>query len=539
MNTNIKQKTKVLYILTLIGILLTSIFFRFFDINNNPAGMHADEASQGYNAYSLLNTGKDMFGKSFPILFRANGSFQPPIYTYLSIVPVYVFGNTIFAIRFISGLTGVLLVILVFLITRKYEAILRNQRDKFALVAAFIFATAPWAVHFSRLAVEANVALLIFILGAYLCYLSLNRTRWFPFAAMILGISTHAYYSERIIAVLFLPIFIIVFRKILLKNKKNLFIGLFIFALTQIPHLYILTTGALTKRLDQVSFIGNGSVLSVAIEFVRHYLSYFSPRNLFFDSSNNLARSGPDLSVFYDWYIIPFLFGISRLYQDRKYNITKILLILIMISPLPAAITGDLFYPLRTLEYLFVITVVISLGIWDIWLKIKNNIVKYTIFFGLLIYSVVSLYISSLVLFKFEEAHNYGYSYIQLVDQLKGIIKQKIIIDSSGRAGGIGTKLAYLNKINPTTVQDELSKSIPDGYYGNNLESDDIKYINNIFIRPILWGEVCGQGLLLIGDRISVSNQQSSAHKLNQEFIINNIDGTPELYGYVTKESCQ
>ncbi|BCX14749.1 MAG: hypothetical protein KatS3mg088_432 [Patescibacteria group bacterium] len=78
-------------LLLLLFAILLSFILRFWQLGDISFGLHADEASQAYNAFSILKTGKDMYGKSFPVLFRANGSYQPPVYTYLTIFPVLFF----------------------------------------------------------------------------------------------------------------------------------------------------------------------------------------------------------------------------------------------------------------------------------------------------------------------------------------------------------------------------------------------------------------------------------------------------------------
>ncbi|MCX6705080.1 MAG: glycosyltransferase family 39 protein, partial [Candidatus Woesebacteria bacterium] len=225
-------------LIILAAILLVSVCLRFYNLSGVPSGLHADEASQGYNAFSLFKTGRDMYGRILPILFRASGSYQTPIYTYLSIIPVNLLGNTIFSIRFISALSGVALVALTYFLLKLW-----GQKG---LIAATVIAISPWAVHFSRVAVEANLALTIFASSIIVFGLSLKKPKYLPLASLLLGISTHAYYSERVIAVLFLPLFILLFRKIFLKYKSLLVASLIIFAITQVPHIYILQTGALT-----------------------------------------------------------------------------------------------------------------------------------------------------------------------------------------------------------------------------------------------------------------------------------------------------
>jgi len=76
-------------------------------LGSTPSGLSVDEAAIGYNAYSILETGKDEYGQSFPVLIKSFGDYKAPVYTYL-LVPVYkLWGMNVFTTRSISAAAGV------------------------------------------------------------------------------------------------------------------------------------------------------------------------------------------------------------------------------------------------------------------------------------------------------------------------------------------------------------------------------------------------------------------------------------------------
>src|SRR3989338_4468901 len=77
--------------ISLILLLIIGFYFRFNQIAFVPPSPSLDEVSIGYNAYSILNTGMDEYGKKFPILLRAYDDLRPALYTYLVIPFVAVF----------------------------------------------------------------------------------------------------------------------------------------------------------------------------------------------------------------------------------------------------------------------------------------------------------------------------------------------------------------------------------------------------------------------------------------------------------------
>ena len=69
----------------LVAILILAAVLRLYRLADFPAGLNADEAALGYNAYSLLLTGKDEHGHSWPVNLESFGDFKPAGYAYLLI----------------------------------------------------------------------------------------------------------------------------------------------------------------------------------------------------------------------------------------------------------------------------------------------------------------------------------------------------------------------------------------------------------------------------------------------------------------------
>src|SRR3989338_9770825 len=81
-------------------LVFICVFFlstRLFRIAEIPSSVYWDEASIGYNAYSIAQTGKDEWGDFLPIHFRAFGEFKLPVYIYATVPFVAVFGLTAFS----------------------------------------------------------------------------------------------------------------------------------------------------------------------------------------------------------------------------------------------------------------------------------------------------------------------------------------------------------------------------------------------------------------------------------------------------------
>jgi len=135
MNNFLRKK---IYFILLIVILLLSLFLRFYKMNTNPPSLDWDEASLGYNAYSILKTGADEYGNKFPLSIRSFDDYKPPLYVYLDVPSIAVFGLNETGVRFPAALFGFLSVaVIYFLVKEIFYNWEKNQKEKIALLSAF------------------------------------------------------------------------------------------------------------------------------------------------------------------------------------------------------------------------------------------------------------------------------------------------------------------------------------------------------------------------------------------------------------------
>ena len=155
---------KRLFVILFVLTFFVGSFLRLYRLGDIPNSLNWDEASWGYNAYSILKTGHDEHGKSFPVSFEAFGDYKQPVYVYLDSAAVALFGLTPFAVRLPSSIFGILCMpFLAFLV---YELLRKKAYAKeFSLAAMAFLAISPWAIQFSRVAYEATVALGFVLLG--------------------------------------------------------------------------------------------------------------------------------------------------------------------------------------------------------------------------------------------------------------------------------------------------------------------------------------------------------------------------------------
>ncbi len=159
----------------LLSIVLLGLWLRFYKLGEIPNGLYQDETAIGYNAYSLIRTGKDEHNTSWPQYFKSFGDYKLPVYVYLTALSVKLFGLSGWSVRLPSALFGTLTIVVLYLFMKE---LCRNQklpsvdfgRGSWGIpeTTAFFLTLNPWHLHYSRATFEVSVALFFFLLGGYL-----------------------------------------------------------------------------------------------------------------------------------------------------------------------------------------------------------------------------------------------------------------------------------------------------------------------------------------------------------------------------------
>jgi 4-amino-4-deoxy-L-arabinose transferase-like glycosyltransferase len=144
----------------LVFIFVLALFLRVYKLDEVPVGFLWDEAALGYNAYSILYTGRDEYGKLFPAVFKSFGDYKPGFYVYLTIPSVAILGLNEFSTRLPSAIFGSLTVLLIYFLISKGTRLTNNKENEIlAIFSSAVLAITPWHINFSRGAWELNVML--------------------------------------------------------------------------------------------------------------------------------------------------------------------------------------------------------------------------------------------------------------------------------------------------------------------------------------------------------------------------------------------
>lgn len=394
----IKNKTFII----LLSIVVAAAFLRFFSIASNPPSLTWDEVSWGYNAYTLGQTARDEYGRFLPVDYLESfGDFKPPVYAYLSVLPVSIFGLTSFAVRFPSALFGTLTVLLTyFLVCEIFYA--SRQRRAYALVASFILAISPWHILLSRAAFEANVATFFIVLGTWMFLFSTRQKRnWIILLGSLLCfvLAMYTFNTSRVFLPLFVPILFIARRKMLISQWKKSILSVGIALLISLPLLGFLMTPQAKLRYEEVNIFSdikviertnqeimndNNSIfskvihnrrLAYGVEYLNHYFDNLDPKFLFIKGDGNPKFSIQDVGQMYIWEL-PFLIIGALLIFRKKESLWGIVPMWLLLAIIPAATARETPHALRIETTIPMFQVIVAYGVVQayiyIQLKIKN-----------------------------------------------------------------------------------------------------------------------------------------------------------------------
>jgi 4-amino-4-deoxy-L-arabinose transferase-like glycosyltransferase len=342
------MKPKVLLFL----IFLLFIFTRFYKINEIPPSVYWDEASIGYNAFSISQTGKDEWGDFLPLHFRAFGEFKLPVFIYATVPFVKIFGLTQFAIRLPAILFSLGVVFMTFLIARKL-----SRSVTAGLFSGLFITISPWFFIFSRTGYEATAGLMFYLLGIYL-FLNYQR-KWTILLSIISFIlSMYSYNTFRALAPSTIILLLILgcnIKQLFRKHLLEIILAVVLLTLSAIPIYKLYKYDAGGARFQTV-----GSTFDALLP---NYLSHFNPVFFFTKGDINLRSQQKDFGqlIILDILLIPL-----GLFYLIKRSYLWILIPLILIAPVPAALTKESPHALRSIAIIPFLSILSSFGVLNL-----------------------------------------------------------------------------------------------------------------------------------------------------------------------------
>lgn len=500
------NKSKQIWFLAV--ILFLGAFLRFYQLDLFPPSLFADETDVGYQAYSLLKTGRDYRGNLFPAYLQSLTEWRAPLLMYSTVPSIAVFGLNEWGVRIPPALFGVLTILLVYLVVKELF-----QDEKWALLSALLLAINPWHLHYSRAAFEVTLLLFLFLLGVY-CFLKGLKNSWFLLGAvLVLGLTLYTYST----AVVFLPLILIALivlywsELIKLKNKKLIWLALAIFLIILIPFTKNLFFGEASGRFNLISVFADQGIIEEihlrrlgglsfeempeqinlvtrlfinrpvywSLRIANNYLAAFSPEFLFSQGDPQFRHSVNQVGYFYLVEVILIIIGALALFKQKKKAKWFIFLWLIL-APLPSALTQDGgHHGTRLFLMIFPLVILSGYGLFQLIeaLKKSKKIIIPLFLISILLFFNFLFYLHYYFLYYPQEAWRYWhYGYKQIMEELKTEENnyQEILINNSYEP----STLHYLfwtqyppERFQERFITDRPTENILPGFNGFNFDN--------------------------------------------------------------------
>lgn len=392
--------------------LLIAFAIRVYSISDIPKGFFADEASIGYNAYSLLMYGRDEHGKFYPIFFEAFGEYKNPLQIYATIPFIMFFDLSVFSVRLTSVILSLVSIYGVFLLTSVLTKKLAHSKE-IGLLAMLLLTISPWHIHFSRTSFEGFMPFLFLVSFGTYFFLRSHQTISFLYLSTIsFCLSLYSYFPAR----LFVPLFVLGIAcfniSFLIRHKRRVLLNLLLGLLFLIPLVLSTVFDNGLSRWRQVNIFSNPPKQhSVEEHIISNYLSHFSPDYLFIKGDIDMpGQSVMRHSVrgFGELYLfqLPFLFiGLYVLYARKMYESLFILILWFVLYPIGSMFTmEESVNATRSIVGVIPFQILTAIGIYAAMAFLTIHLRRFALAFaiilsGILIYSF-SLY-----------SHAYFYQY--------------------------------------------------------------------------------------------------------------------------------
>lgn len=219
------------------AVILMTVFFRFYKLQEIPCGINNDAAWNGLYAHRILD------GEPYtPFTNEAWG--KSTFYFYLIALSFKLFGTSLTTLYLPCIIAGILTTIVMFLLARTL------WNTQIALITSAVYGALAWTITFSRTGYRAALSPLCLALTGWLYYRAvdekstLKKLLYFAGTGVAIGTGLHTYFSFRGIPIMMIIIGIhtwITTRKFMRKNWWGLltllttswlvFLPLFLFGL--------------------------------------------------------------------------------------------------------------------------------------------------------------------------------------------------------------------------------------------------------------------------------------------------------------------
>jgi len=443
--------------LLIIGIILIAAVLRLYNLGNYPA-LNADEAAIGYNAYSLIETGMDEHGNSWPIHFQSFNDYKPGLYFYLVLPFVKTLGLNEWSVRLPNALLGIATVYLIYLLVKQLfkNGFSQAKVDKMALISALMLAISPWHIHFSRGGWEVNTAAFFAVMGVWLFLTALKRPKYFIVSVTSFVLSMYTYHAARVVLPLLGLGLAIIYWRDVIKNYKMVLLAGILGLIVLFPLLKDITSGEVVSRAAGVGIFADPGPLSriheqrgehedfraffpsimhnkpinYGLAFLENWSEHFNGNFLFVTGDVIQRNKVPEMGQMYPFDLLFILLGFAFIiFNWGKSNKSKkgwlLVFAWLIFAPFAAALTFQSPHALRAQILIIPLVIVSAYGLLNLleWLQmIGSKYLRFTAY-AVLVLCILTCFVRYQHMYWIHMAKEYPFSSQYGVKELVNYVK--------------------------------------------------------------------------------------------------------------------
>ena len=241
-----KDRLSALGLICFFLVFALGCFLRFYHLTTLPDGLNQDEASIGYEAFSLAFYGVDRYGNPFPVYPITWGSGGgSPLLIYLTALSFKLFGVSVFVLRGTVAFFGCLTLPLFYLLVKEAKSSLSGlqssptglQSSPTGLLGMLLLAIAPWHILLTRWTLDYGLIPFTFGLAILVLMKAARKksTGLYVLASALAALNMYSYGSANIV----IPVFLLLCVFFLMRGKilsiRQLFLCMLMFLLVCAP----------------------------------------------------------------------------------------------------------------------------------------------------------------------------------------------------------------------------------------------------------------------------------------------------------------
>lgn len=296
------------YKLFLLVILILFLFSRLYEFGILPNSVHVDEAGLAYNAFNIAYHNVDRYNNLFPIYVMNFYGGQSPIYTYLVVVLIKLFGLNLFVVRLPALVFSFVTLIFGYLIAK------RIFNRSFGVIVAFIITVCPYFIMNSRWALDCNLMLGFFTMSVYFLMMAIlnKKNSLYLCSGILFSLTLYTYALSYLIipvCLLFILIYLIYTKKINFKNFCFFTIPFVLIAIPAILNVLINmgVIGEIHTRFFSIPKMESNRVKEVSLSNISDNLFFLKS---YLTDDNIVSNIIPKYGTFYLFSIPFFVVGL-------------------------------------------------------------------------------------------------------------------------------------------------------------------------------------------------------------------------------------